>query len=190
MQDGAVNATAERERLRPAHRPQRPAFDSPTKRDAARGQLVCRIRTSSGEGSTPRLWRRSPEPANLGQCWSTKRSGQHKCGSSTFLMGRAADGKAPKSEIRNPKEGRSPKSEKPAKRLGSGYVLQFQKTSAKTRQCRQQRIRIRASDFGLLSDFGFRASDFCPVVSVTLRAESMLPTTNVEEPLRLRLVLA
>ena len=98
-------------------------------------------------------------------------------------MGRAADGKAPKSEIRNPKEGRSPKSEKPAKRLGSGYVLNtISKNQPKTRQCRQQRIRIRASDFGLLSDFGFRASDFCPVVSVTLRAESMLPTTNVEEP--------
>src|SRR5438093_1298724 len=48
---------------------------------------------------------------------------QINTGSSTFLMGRAADGKAPKSEIRNPKEGRSPKSEKPAKRLGSGYVL-------------------------------------------------------------------
>src|SRR5437870_5522610 len=62
------------------------------------------------------------------------------------------------------------------------FSTQFQKTSAKTRQCRQERIRIRASDFGLLSDFGFRVSDFCPVVSVTLRAESMLPTTNVEEP--------
>src|SRR6266576_5214260 len=70
------------------------------------------------------------------------------------------------------------------------FSTQFQKTSAKTRQCRQQRIRIRASDFGLLSDFGFRASDFCPVLSVTLRAESMLPTTNVEEPIFLAMVLA
>ena len=43
----------------------------------------------------------------------------------------------PKSEIRNPKEARSPKSEKAA-----------------------DRTIFRYSDFGFLSDFGIRISDF------------------------------
>jgi len=72
-------------------------------------------------------------------------------------MGRAADGKAPKSEIRNPKEGRSPKSEKPAKRLGSGYVPQhnFKKPAQKPGNAAN-----KGSGFGLrISEF-FRISDF------------------------------
>jgi len=51
--------------------------------------------------------------------------------------------KNPKSEIRNPKEIRSPKSE------GTG-----------------RRLSIRVSDFGLLSDFGFRISDLSAVLVV------------------------
>jgi len=72
-------------------------------------------------------------------------------------MGRAADGKAPKSEIRNPKEGRSPKSEKPAKRLGSGYVLN---TISKNQRKNQAMPPTKNPDLGLrISDF-FRISDF------------------------------
>src|SRR6266581_1041948 len=50
---------------------------------------------------------------------------------------------SPKSEIRNPKEARSPKSEKPSRRSP-----------------------IWRSDFGFLSGFGFRASDFWSYVEV------------------------
>src|SRR5437870_1808382 len=50
---------------------------------------------------------------------------------------------SPKSEIRNPKEARSPKSEKPLRRSP-----------------------IWRSDFGFLSGFGFRASDFWSYVEV------------------------
>src|SRR6266498_3772804 len=74
-------------------------------------------------------------------------------------MGRAADGKAPKSEIRNPKEGRSPKSEKPAKRLGSGYVLN---TISKNQRKNQAMPLTKNPDsgFGFRTSFGFRISRF------------------------------
>jgi len=74
-------------------------------------------------------------------------------------MGRAAGGKAPKSEIRNPKEGRSPKSEKPAKRLGSGYVLN---TISKNQRKNQAMPPTKNPDsgFGFRTSFGFRISRF------------------------------
>src|SRR2546427_12654885 len=54
----------------------------------------------------------------------------------------------PKSEARNPKEFRNPKSEKLA---GPGLKLPPMGVTC---------VRFRPSEFGLLSDFGFRVSDF------------------------------
>jgi len=74
----------------------------------------------------------------------------------------------PKSEIRNPKEGRKPKTEgveeDPPTRNPKPEGIP--KTKTRTRQVRSLEHRpfgFRTSDFGLPSAFGFRASDLAAV---------------------------
>src|SRR2546426_27769 len=69
-----------------------------------------------------------------------------------------------KSEIRTPKSERSPKPEirKSTAAACSPMELSkpFEERAQKQGNARRGRVSIRASDFVLLSDFGFRASDF------------------------------